>query len=176
MHGSTRTTVTQSTAHLSNDKVSIHRRATCPVLLILLSNMPLSRKLKRPTDTLTLLILDQLMIVFGVGAIVYGGPAKVVLFLLGLAAGGGIFYIMYDVWARCIQSYPESAHHGVNALFGLFFTSWTCFPRKSYHFLFAMTRSLRAQCSRLIARDLQGYMRSRINIRSDDLDDTRICR
>lgn len=46
--------------------------ATCPVLLILLSNMPLSRKLKKPTDTLTLLILDQLMIVFGVGAIIYG--------------------------------------------------------------------------------------------------------
>jgi len=100
---------------------------TCPVLLILLTNMPRG-KFKRPEDTLLALVANQIMIVFGVAAVFYTGPAKAILYLIGCLSGAVVFKTAVFTFLRASESFPVQARGPLWFAAGCFFVGWLMFP------------------------------------------------
>lgn len=100
---------------------------TCPVLLILLTNLPRG-KFKRPQDTLTALVANQLMIVFGVAAIFYTGAAKAILFILGVMAGALVAKTALNTFLNASASFPDHAKTTLWLAAAAFFVGWLVFP------------------------------------------------
>lgn len=97
------------------------------MLLILLTNLPRG-KYKRPQDTLVALVANQLMIVFGVAAIFYSGPAKAILFVLGTLSGGMVFKTAMFTFLRASESFPKQAKAPLWMAAACFFAGWLTFP------------------------------------------------
>lgn len=104
-----------------------NRSQTCPVLLILLTNLPRG-KFKKPQDTLTVLVANQLMIVFGIAAIFYTGAAKAILFILGCLAGSLVFKTALYTFLNASASFPEHAKPTLWIAACCFFAGWLVFP------------------------------------------------
>jgi hypothetical protein len=99
---------------------------TCPVLLILLTNMPRG-KYKKPEDTLVALVGDQVMIVFGIAAVFYTGAAKAILYIIGCLAGGLVFKIAVFTFLNASASFPAQARGPLWFAAGCFFIGWLMF-------------------------------------------------
>jgi hypothetical protein len=96
------------------------------LLLDIFSAMPLRKADQDPVQALAAIILDQLMVVCGVSAIIYGGTAKIVLFILGCLIGLMVFRLITIAFLEvsCSLAYTHPAprekkcavwfaHHGV---------------------------------------------------------------
>ncbi|KAA0168323.1 hypothetical protein FNF28_02483 [Cafeteria roenbergensis] len=103
--------------------------ATCPVLLLdIFSAMPLRKSGQAPVQALAAIILDQLMVICGVSAIIYGGAAKIALFTMGCLCGVCVYYLILSAFFKAYAQYPSEAKPWLAATAILFCGGWLLFP------------------------------------------------
>lgn len=105
-------------------------RALPPLLrrVVVSQAMPLRKSGQAPVQALAAIILDQLMVICGVSAIIYGGAAKIALFTMGCLCGVCVYYLILSAFFKAYAQYPSEAKPWLAATAILFCGGWLLFP------------------------------------------------
>jgi bacteriorhodopsin len=101
---------------------------TCPVLLMILTNLSGDGKYDL-RKTMLIILIDQLMIVLGVSAaFTENNGIKVLLFILSTLCGLMLYLMVYFIFQYSYATITEDAHGYIRGMSMCFFITWILYP------------------------------------------------